>query len=183
MQSKVKILSLLAACCVVIYACSKYKDPPPAQHDDRLNNPYCNDPRAVNYNWGFPGTPDNSVCTYPVDSFLGSWLLNDTIYFPDGAVAGTLVKNLTFSKTEDTILTHLAVTGWCSGTAPFYVTANKYKKALVDTLLVGSPGQYLCNNTDTLSGSLTTQSDTIRIDFTITNAGGTTYHKGTAVKL
>ena len=183
MQSKAKILLLTLSCSVAIYACSKYKDPDPAQPDPRLNNPYCNDSRAINYNWGFPGKPDNSVCIYPVDPFLGSWVLTDTIYLVNGDISGVQTKNLTFTATEDTILTHLSVSGWCGGTTPFYLTANKYRKAVVDTLLIGSIGQYLCNNTDTLSGMMTAKTDTFRIDLAITNASGTTYHKGTAIKL
>lgn len=182
MRSKAKILLLALTCSVTIYACSKYKDPPPAQPDDRLNRHYCNDSRAVNFNWGFPGIPDNEVCIYPVDSFLGNWVLTDTVYLPNGDISGTQTKNLTFISTEDTILTHISVTGWCGGSTPFYLTASKYKKAVVDTLLTGSQGQYLCNNTDTLSGSLLYWSDTLRIDFTIVTPTGTTYHKGTALR-
>lgn len=183
MSSKAKLLLLAALGSLALYACSKYKDPPPASPPEELQNLYCNDPRAVNYNWGFPGKPDNDVCVYPVDSFLGSWVLTDTVYLPNGNISAVLVKNLDFSATEDTLLTHMAVTGWCGGTTPFYLTANKYKRATVDTLLEGTMGQYLCNSTDTLGGLVTGyQHDTLRIDFTLVTPGGTTYHKGTAIR-
>ncbi|WP_162903193.1 hypothetical protein [Taibaiella koreensis] len=185
MSTKVKgtLLLLAMGMAAFFYACSKYKDPPPGVPNDELKKRhYCNDPLAVNYNWGFPGTPDSTICTYPVDSFLGAWVLTDTAFFPDGTVQGSQTRNLVFTSTEDTVKRHLSVSGWCGNTMPFLVTADKYKKAVVDTLLVGSPGQYICNNTDTLSGGLRQGNDTLLIDFTITNAGSTLYHKGVAVR-
>lgn len=188
MQHKVKIWIVAAIIPAIVFiACSKYKDPPAAQPDPRLADSfYCNDSRAVNYNWGFPGVPDNSICIYPVDSFLGNWVFTDTLYLPNGDTAGTIIKNLTFTSTEDTTLTRLAVTGWCSNAGtPFYITANKYRLAEVDTMLGTYPGQYLCNNTDTLNGTFNKNTgvvNTMKIELTITNAAGTVYHKGTATR-
>lgn len=185
MPTKIKglLLLLLMGTAATFYACSKYKDPPPGVPNDELKNRrYCNDPRAINYNWGFPGTPDSTLCFFPIDSFQGAWKLYDTTLLPDGSISNTQVKNLVFTKSEDTLRTHLAVTGWCTGGMPFYITADKYNKAFVDTMLSGSPGQYICNNTDTLSGELRQGKDTLNIDFMITGATGTTYHKGTAVR-
>ncbi|WP_157977153.1 hypothetical protein [Taibaiella helva] len=185
MSTKVKgtLLLLLMGMAAVLYACSKYKDPPPAVPNDELKNrKYCNDPLAVNFNWGFPGTPDSTICIYPVDSFLGSWALTDTAFLPDGTIKSTQTRNLVFTATEDTLKTHLSATGWCGNTFPFFATANKYRRAVIDTLLEGSPGQHICNNTDTLSGSLLLGNDTMHIDFAITDAEGTLYHKGTAIR-
>jgi hypothetical protein len=186
MHSKLKpglLIAVLSA--VVLFACSKYKDPPPAGHDDRLNNPYCNDSKAVNYNWGFPGIPDNSVCIYAVDSFEGSWIFKDTVLLPNNDIAEIVDRNITFTSTEDTIKTHLAVTGWCSGNIPFYITANKYGRADVDSIPTGVPGQLLCVPTDTLNGFFNKRiygPDTMKIELTVTNAAGTRYHKGVAFK-
>lgn len=187
MHSKLKpglLIAVLSA--VVLFACSKYKEPPPAGHYDELDKrPYCNDPIAVNYNWGFPGVPDSTKCIYAVDSFEGSWLFKDTVLLPNNDIAEIVDRNLTFTSTEDTIKTHLAVTGWCNGNIPFYITANKYGRATIDSLPVGVPGQLLCVSTDTLNGNFNKRPygpDTMKIELTITNAGGTRYHKGIAIK-
>ena len=188
MQQKNKFLFLCAAAlAVVIFSCSKYKDPPSTGIDDRLKDKYCNDSRAVNYNWGFPGIPDNTVCIYPVDSFIGTWLFTDSMFLPNGDNVGVQLKTLTFSSTEDKALTNMAVTGWCNNASPFYVTANKYSVATVDTSAGGMLGQFLCNNSDTLTGQIMFSLDsalkgTMLIDFTIANAGGSTNHRGRAVK-
>ena len=186
MHSKLKPGLLIAVLfAVILFACSKYKDPPPAGHDDRLVKPYCNDPKAVNYNWDFPGIPDSSVCIYAVDSFKGSWIFKDTVLLPNNDIAEIVDRNLTFTSTEDTIKIHLEVTGWCSGPTPFYITANKYGKANVDSIPAGVPGQLLCIPTDTLNGYFNKNlygKDTMKIELTITNAAGTRYHKGIAIK-
>src|SRR5579872_3418748 len=62
-----------------VCSCSKYKDTK-ATADPRLTNPYCNDTNAVNYNWGFPGKPDSTVCFYPTDVFKGIYTFNDSIF-------------------------------------------------------------------------------------------------------
>lgn len=186
MHSKLKpglLIAVLSA--VVLFACSKYKDPPPAGYDDRLTKPYCNDSKAVNYNWGFPGIPDNSVCIYAVDSFTGNWIFKDTVLLPNNDIAEIVDRNITFTPTEDTIKIHLAVTGWCGGNVPFYITANKYGRADVDSIPAGVPGQLLCVSTDTLNGFFNKRiygPDTMKIELTITNAAGTRYHKGVAIK-
>jgi hypothetical protein len=188
MQSKTKVgILLLILPALIFYACKKYKEPPTAVLDPRLTNHYCNDPRAVNYNWNFPGIADSTTCIYAVDSFVGSWTFYDTLFLPSGDTAGINIKHLTFISTEDTTRTRLAVTGWCNGNAPFYVTANNYGRIDVDTFPGGPFGQFLCDQTDTLNGYMLKNSDSttnnrMQINFTINNAGGTVYHRGTAIK-
>src|ERR1043165_5567011 len=60
------------------FSCKKWQDPAPKE-DPRLTRHYCNDPSAVNYNWDFPGKPDNSVCFYPADLFAGTYMFYDTV--------------------------------------------------------------------------------------------------------
>lgn len=190
MQPKIKwALILLLVPAIVFYACKKYKDPPTTGVDPGVKDRgyYCNDPRAINYNWNFPAVPDSSICIYAVDSFKGSWTFYDTITQPSGDTVGTSIKQLTFTSTEDTALTHLSVTGWCSGVTPFYMTANNYGRADVDTFPGGAFGQFLCGQTDTLNGYAIKNSDSfvsnrMRITFTINGQGGITYHNGTAIK-
>jgi hypothetical protein len=186
MRSKTKsVFILLALTVIVFYACKKYKDPPDATLDPRLTNHYCNDPRAVNYNWNFPGIEDSSICIYPVDSFVGTWTFHDTVYLPSGDTESVQIKQLVFTSTEDTLKSHLAVAGWCGGNVPFYVTASKYNRADVDTFPGGPFGQYLCSQTDTLNGSVnknTGDPNTMKIDFTVNNQQGIKYHRGTAIR-
>lgn len=182
MRNPTKLIGIVAALTAIgFYACSKYKDPPNADPADTGRH-YCNDSRAVNFNWGFPGTPDNDSCVYPVDSMLGNWVFTDSVFLPNGNFQDVFTRNLTFTSTEDTTLTHMAVSGWCAG-APIAITATKYGLAYVDTLLDGSPGQLLCTTTDTLSGTFKKTEgikDTLNISLTLSNTTGTTLHKGTA---
>lgn len=167
-------------------ACRKYVDPPPADQDDRLTNKYCNDSKAVNFNWGFPGIPDNTVCIYPIDSFLGTWLLTDTTLLPNGNIAAIEEKTLVFTSTEDSVKAYLAVTGWCNSNIALNLVANKYNLAVVDTVPGGEWGQYLCGNlTDTITGQFnkkTGQSNTMRLSVNISKPSGIEQHVGTAVK-
>ena len=189
MRSKTKlVLMLLALPAIVFYACKKYKDPPVTTLDPRLTNHYCNDPRAVNYNWNFPGIDDSTTCVFPVDSFIGTWIFHDTIYLPSGDTQGTTIKQLIITSTEDTAKTHLAVAGWCGGNTPFNATANKYNRADVDTFPGGPFGQFLCSQSDTLNGyfsknPLDTLTYSLKVDFTINSASGVTYHRGIATKM
>lgn len=190
MRQKAKISLLFTALiAVVIYSCSKYEDPPAADGSG-LTNKYCNDSRATNYNWGFPGIPDNSVCIYPVDSFLGNWSLTDSMFRPNGENIGVQFKTLTFTGTEDTAKIGFSITGWCSNNTPIYLIANKYSYAYIDTLAEGTSGQFFCGaTTDTLSGQLNMYNDgdstlkgRMEINFVVNDASGTVNHKGTAVK-
>ncbi|KAA5534754.1 hypothetical protein F0919_09095 [Taibaiella lutea] len=190
MQSKTKLVFIILALPVIIlYACKKYKDPPNAEPDPRLAERgfYCNDPRAINYNWNFPAISDSSICIYPVDSFVGTWTFHDTIYLQSGDTESVQIKQLIFTATEDTLKAHLAVNGWCGGNVPFYVTASKYNRADVDTIPGGTFGQFLCGvQTDTLNGFInknTGDRNTMKIDFTINSPEGIKYHRGTAVRM
>jgi hypothetical protein len=186
------LLVTLAACSM--WACSKYKDPDPAQPDGRLTHHYCNDPKAINYNWGFPGIPDNSVCVYPVDSFLGQWIYTDTTYFPNGDISGITVRNINIIQPEsDTTKTHLTLFGWCSNNIGINLIAGKYNKAALDTIPGYPEGQFFCNETsDTIKGFINrysvndtltnTTSQHIAFDVIISNSGGVLYHKGRATK-
>jgi len=180
-----KAILAVAAPALLFFACKKYTDPARPDVGDGLKNGYCNDPRAINYNWDFPGTPDSTTCIFPKDPFLGTWSYKDYVTLPNGDTDAIVDRSLVFTATEDTLRSHLAVAGWCSGNIPFYVTATKYRKATVDTI-PGSPlGQFLCDNSDTLNGTLDQAAwlgDTMRVDFVINNDAGIKYHRGLAVR-
>lgn len=164
-------------------SCKKYTDPEGPDLSDELTNPYCNDPRAVNYNHGFPGRPDSSVCIYPVDSFLGRWIWDDSVFTTDLDFVSTEQYQIELVATEDTAMTHLILHGWCDH--PVYLTADKYRRAVVDTLIEAGIGQLGCLVTDTLSGYLnknTGAAETMQFQFSVTDATGTLLHAGTATK-
>jgi len=158
MRYIISIGLLLAVGAVFVLSCIKYKDTK-ATPDPRLTNPYCNDPTAVNYNWGFPGTPDNSVCFYPTDVFNGTWEYHDSVFVqPSGLFiyADSFVMTITkLSKTE------MAVSGFCSNGGVLKLTAGLLFIATVDTTVGDSllnatvnadEGQYFCTSADTVNG-------------------------------
>lgn len=189
MQTKTKLLIiLLLAPALIFYACKKYQDPPDATFPSELTDHYCNDPRAVNYNWNFPGIEDSLVCVFPVDSFQGSWTYYDTTYLPSGDTAGTAIRNLVFTSTEDSVKMHMTVAGWCSANATFNVTANKYNRSELDSLPGSYSGQFFCSQADTAVGAFykdvsdTTSFNKMVVDITVTSGETIQYHKGVAIR-
>ena len=167
-----------------VHSCKKYKDAP-ATTDPRLTNPYCNDPAAVNYNWGFPGKPDNSVCFYPTDLFQGVYELHDSVFLTSNGYyvfADTLV--LTINK-HDNI--HIGVIGFCSSGDSITMSAGSNYLAVVDTVITDSLakyGQQLCGIADTVYGTITKDriNDSILYInlFVASDTGVITNHLGTA---
>lgn len=160
-MSKHFYLPLLALAWALLgTGCAKYKDPPKASPDDRLTNHYCNDPRAVNYNWGFPGIADNGVCVFPVDSFVGRWRVLDSVFLPNGDLYQVSERDLSIEGLGDSLLAQMRLSGWCDRSG-LYFTATKYSRAYADTLIEGSGGQLACNTTDTLMGLMRLSDDTL----------------------
>lgn len=159
-------------------SCKKYEDTP-GPTDPRLSRPYCNDPRAVNYNWGFPGTPDNSKCFYPSDVFAGTYLYTDSVY--DGSSVLRLVNtyHITFTKVTDSSLT---LAGLCpTGTLSF--RANRTLRADADSTVPN--GQLLCRPQDTVAGNIirpSMDSTFLNFNLSVISDTGVYYHRGSAVK-
>jgi len=171
----------------VFFSCAKYKDPKPYT-DPQLTNPYCNDPVAVNYNWGFPGKPDNSICFYPNQLFAGTYVYHDSVY---------LTASGLFIYTDSLTLyiyslshTAIAVVGFCSNGDSLILAAGPTYVATMDTTEGDSTvinwGQKFCSLGDTVMGTITKN----RIDtpsqlyFNLQVASDTgvlTTHSGTAI--
>ncbi|NCX94894.1 MAG: hypothetical protein EBX41_00545 [Chitinophagia bacterium] len=170
---------------MVVVGCAKWQDPP-ATTDSRLTNPYCNDPKAVNFNWGFPGKPDNTVCFYPTDLFTGTYIYTDSVYTsPDNYFLYYRIDTLHFIAQSQT---KVAVTGFCLLRDTLRLTADKSYIAAVDTLIGDSTtnrGQYWCRIKDTVSGTiLNSRLDTmLHVSFQIISDTGTTLHIGKAKKI
>ena len=165
-----------------------------------LTNPYCNDPDAVNYNWGFPGKPDNTVCFYPADLFTGV----DSFF-----IDSIFQKDLSFTRRDSFMLSILKLTntnitakGFCTDSV-LHLTADKTYNATIDTVL-GGIGPAFCRGRDSVMGDTITGTiardisllvypdttsglnppDTIKyvllhINFQVASDTGITFHKGT----
>ena len=185
MRYFVSILIFLTAATAMLLSCAKWKDPKPVNL--HLTNPYCNDPAAVNYNWGFPGKPDNTICYYPNTLFLGTYMMHDSMYRDTLFIgADSFLINVTIS---DTSHTKVFVSGFCNtGTLRF--TAAPTYVATVDTTVGDTTtlhqGQPFCVLTDTLSGTITKSildSPTVLfISFQVASDTIITTHTGRAIK-
>lgn len=174
-----RYLSIFFLSIIAFASCKKYEDVPGAG-DPRLTRKYCNDPEAVNYNWDFPGTPDNSVCFYPAEVFAGNYLFVDSVFLTDNTVGSADSLHLLFIPFSHTAL---GIKGYCGNGDTILLTANRYFRATVDsnTYL----GQQFCDVKDTISGFvLRTAADTehVQISFTIVTDTGTTTHNGIAIR-
>lgn len=189
---------LILGVLLALAACDKWKDKP-AQNLG-LTNLYCNDPTAVNYNWNFPGKPDNTVCFYPADLFAGV----DSFF-----IDSIFQKDLSFTKRDSFLLTIVKLTnssimmsGYCDSNRNYNwtLTAARNYTASVDTVL-GGIGPAFCRGRDTLTGDTLTglisrdntmlydthDTGSARVDtfllhfnFTVNSDTGITLHKGTA---
>lgn len=149
---------------------------------DTLNHRfYCNDPEAVNYNWGFPGKQDNSICRYPTDFFTGTYRYIDSVYLSDGSFdsAGSLAQYILSFQTQSR--QKLALYGFCGD--PLSLTAGRYFRATLDTSILG--GQLSCRALDTISGSISRSledSTRLLVSFNIVSDSGVAAHRGTAYR-
>ena len=154
MKYVIYILIFIATSTAVFFSCAKWKVPKPYT-DPQLTNPYCNDPNAVNYNWGFPGKPDSSLCFYPNSLFVGSFMYHDTMYNDTLFIgADSFIVNITIPGNSETAMT---LSGLCgAGGATISLTGLPGYEATVDTTvgdtMTLSSGQLLCAQNDTISG-------------------------------
>jgi hypothetical protein len=181
-----KILILICCtlfCAGLIISCAKYKDPKPIS-DPRLTKHYCNDPTAVNYNWDFPGVPDNAVCFYPTDVFAGKYLFRDSVRIKSGYLfihADSFI--LTINRLSPT---KMSVFGFCSNGDSLLLTANPTFQASVDTTVgdsITAYGQFFCSQRDTVNGTIIENriDSVLTINFEVaSDTGVTTLHIGTA---
>lgn len=169
----------------LFYACSK-SEPFDTATADQFSGKYCNDPIAINYNHGFPGTVDNSTCIYPTDVFKGSFALKDSIYDADFNLDTVLDYTVSFTTIS---LTKTRLSGFCINGDIVRLTADRYYRAAVDsTMLPDSSmveGHIFCRTIDTIRGNISKYSgdtDKIRINFIIASDTGINYHIGTGIK-
>jgi len=169
----------------LLYSCAKWKDPK-GYTDPQLTNPYCNDPNAVNYNWGFPGKPDNTLCFYPNQLFAGHWEYYDTVTsLTSGLVLFTDSFLMNVHSISDTLI---SVFGFCGSLSDSIIlTAGPTYIATVDTLIgdsITTEGQRLCRVQDTINGTITRDRIdspyVLHISLQVTSDTGSTIHSGSA---
>lgn len=174
-RTYVKIVLLLSLIALV-FSCKKWEDPAPQDHPE-INNPYCNDPDAVNYNWGFPGKPDNTTCFYPSDLFAGTYRFRDSLYnAADELFLAADSGDLVITKID---ARHISVSGLCGSGQAISFTAGAAYQAVVDTLVGDSTtlsaGQIFCRQQDTVNGTFSrdrVDSSLIYIRLSIANDTG-----------
>lgn len=185
-------LIIIAAVGVFVFSCKKYKDPDLATDPRIATRKYCNDPLAVNYNWDFPGVPDNTVCFYPTDIFKGSYLFTDSIYRSDNSFDSAR-SLITYTLNIIPYTTNkFALVGFCGNGDSLKFTAERttYRGNADTTIKLNDStyvyGQFFCSSLDTLTGTLMRpkgDSVSLLIDFTVLSDTGLNYHRGTAIKL
>lgn len=184
-MKKIVIFILLLAVTVASWSCKKYSDKKGVL-DPRLNRPYCNDPNAVNYNWDFPGKPDNSVCFYPTDLFQGYYEFHDSVFLKS---SGLFIHADTFVVTIHKLSnTKFSLLGWCPNGDSLIFTAGASFTASVDTTIgdtLTNRGQALCNIADTINGYITKDridtSGLLTFTFQVyADTGVVTLHNGSA---
>jgi hypothetical protein len=178
-------LTILIGGLALFYACSK-SEPFDTASEEQFATPYCNDPIAINYNQGFPGTVDNGVCVYPTDVFTGTYELKDSVYDADFNLDTVFNYVVSFHRMS---LTRVKLSGFCPSGDTVRLTADRYYKAAVDsTMLVDSSmveGHVFCRAIDTIKGMISKYSgdtERIRVNFIIASDTGINYHIGTGIK-
>lgn len=178
------VLNLLMMSCM--------KDANGVKTDARLDRPYCNDPQAVNYNWDFPGKPDNSICFFPTDVFRGTYTFYDSLYDVDFQRRDSSYYDIHLYAIDKSkfVLTGLCNKGITTENDTVIFTADRFYKATADSTntndSVKLKGQVMkCKLSDTLSGFIMkdkTDSGILRFNLTIFTPKGVMYHIGTAKK-
>ncbi len=163
----------------LVAACKPYEDPAPIT-DPRLDNSsYCNDPAAINYNWGFPGVPDNSLCIFPADVFIGNYVWRDTILDENRTVLGYDSALVTITKI-DTV--RFNINGRCG--YDLKLTADKFLGIVIDS--IDGRGQKFCQPNDTIIGTglKTGFSDTttFTLNYVIISDTGSSIHESIFIK-
>jgi hypothetical protein len=179
------IITLTVWSCI-LFSCEKYHDPAPQTIIYPHGQVYCNDPTAVNYNWGFPGNIDNTICFFPTDVFKGNYLYRDSVYRDDTLFIRADSFYLTFAPISHQKMT---VSGFCSNGNKLTLTAGLTYVATIDTLegdsLTINYGQVMCRSQDTVAGSITRDlidSALVHISFVVASDTGVTTHYGSARK-
>src|SRR5690554_1322158 len=149
--------ALFLAIAFFFASCEKYEDK--ANKDWDGDEFYCNDPEAVNYNWGFPGEINDSLCIYPTELFVGDWIMIDTVFNDTLAIIDIQQRAVSFVNKSDDSLNHLIeLEGYCEDHSTIIFQANRFMLASVLDILVDDLGQLNCDGESIITGFIRTQS-------------------------
>lgn len=176
-QTQIAIL-LAFALLPFVSSCEKWKDQPAKNLG--LTNKYCNIPAAINYNVGFPGVEDNSICIYPSTPFVGQYRFRDSIY--NNANELSIGDSINFMITA-TDSSRFSIQNFCGSATSLKFVANRYYRAEADSI-IGAGTQLLCRSQDTLSGRVEYRNtdSSLYIEWTIVSDTAINIHKGRAYK-
>lgn len=159
-------------------SCKPYKDPDPIK-DPRLTNPYCNDPAAINYNWEFPGVPDNTTCIFPSDVFEGNYIWYDSTQDEN---LNILAFDSTFVNVAKVDTTRLTLSGKCNYNLS--LTADRFLNIVIDSL--HGDGQQFCQTNDTIIGTGLkigfADTTSFTMNYIIVSDTGSSFHKAYFLK-
>jgi hypothetical protein len=158
-------------------ACQKWADKPAS--DLGLKNKYCNIPSAINYNQGFPGIEDNSVCIFPSEPFVGSYTYQDSVYDNNLVFLNSTTYHFNIVAINRT---QMRIENFCSSSSLLF-TADRYYRASSDTV-IGNGTQLMCRTLDTLGGTLVYKpaDSSMYIEWKVISDTATNIHKGIAFK-
>jgi hypothetical protein len=166
-----------------IWSCNKDDGDVP-DVSDKLTNRYCNIPQAVNYNHGFPGIEDNSLCIFGTDYYRGNWIVVDTIKLGDSTLIDidTLFFNISLMP-NDTSYSKMYLRGWC-GNENIIMNIDKYYFGRSDTFANQDGWQRICNSDSILISVSKNIMDTSSVIFRISESVNNElrYHIGKGVK-
>jgi hypothetical protein len=175
-----RLVTFIMLYTIIIIGCVKYKDPTPIT-TDKLTTPYCNILTAVNYNWGFPGVPNNSICTYPADLFLGTYIFYDSVLNAVAEYVPFDSNIIEISKVSDSTI---LIKGLCgSNSSTFSAKATKNYRFSLDSNT--TLGQVFCSNNDTINGfgmKNFYNDSNFKFSYNLINNAIITEHKGTFKK-
>lgn len=159
-------------------SCEKWEDKP--AKDLGLSNKYCNLPGAINYNVGFPGIPDNSVCILPSTPFVGRFGFRDSIFnlANELSIGDSLILEITAIDS-----TRLSLAQLCPSGRSLVFVANRFYRAESDSI-IGAGAQLFCRDVDTASGRLEYRlaDSSLYLEITVVSDTSISYHKGRAYK-
>lgn len=188
---KIQRLLFVALSLILFFSCKKWEDQKAQPNPLITARKYCNDPLAVNYNWGFPGTPDNTTCYYPTDIFKGDYVYQDSVFDVNMNFDSVRSQTSYVLHVIPTDKYHFRVVGFCSNNDSLKFTGERSTfKASADTTIkindsTYAYGQFCCSSLDTLTGYFSkNMSDSIhlKVNFMIVSDTGINYHIGTAIK-
>lgn len=162
----------------LVLSCKKWQDKP--ADNIGLTNKYCNNPAAINYNYGFPGVEDSTVCIFPTEPFSGNYTFQDSVYMnADTPVPGQLI-HFTIKATNRIQIT---VNNFCTGGSTLFFTTNRYYRAETDSI-IGAGTQLMCRTEDTLSGTMDYRitDSSVYLELKVVSDTGTSIHRGRAYK-